>query len=107
MPTVLDKTLKRALTIKGEPYVLTLSPQGFTLLPKGRRKGQEILWSDLVSGETAMATALNASLQFNAENAVKAKKPPAKARARTTASPGRKSTAVKAGRTKAPPKLRR
>lgn len=111
MPTLLDKTLKRALTIKGEPYVLTLSPLGFTLLPKGRRKGHEILWSDLVSGETALATALNASLQFNAENDGRGKKePPAKAAGRTVgktmARPRRKSPAAKAGVEKAPLKKR-
>jgi len=68
MPTVLDKTLKRALSVKGEAYVLTISPQGFTLIPRGKRKGRVILWSEFVSGEAALATALNASLQFNAEN---------------------------------------
>lgn len=67
MPTVLDKSLKRALTVKGYPFVLTISPEGFTLIPKGKRKGQEILWSEFVSGETTLATALNASLQFSAE----------------------------------------
>jgi len=32
------------------------------LAPKGRRKGYELAWVDLVSGEAALATALNASL---------------------------------------------
>jgi hypothetical protein len=31
-------------------------------VPKGRRKGVEIAWKDLVSGEAALAAALNASL---------------------------------------------
>jgi hypothetical protein len=31
-------------------------------VPKGRRKGYELAWSALVSGEAALATALNASL---------------------------------------------
>ena len=67
MPTVLDKSLKRALLVKGNPFVLTISPEGFTLIPKGKRKGHEISWSEFVSGEAALATALNASLQFSAE----------------------------------------
>ncbi len=67
MPTVLDKTLKRALTVKGNPCVLTISPEGFKLIPKGKRKGHEFLWSEFVSGEAALATALNASLQFSSE----------------------------------------
>jgi hypothetical protein len=32
------------------------------LAPKGRRKGYELAWVDLVSGDAALATALNASL---------------------------------------------
>jgi hypothetical protein len=34
------------------------------LVPKGRRKGHEIAWKDLVSGDAALATALNASLKI-------------------------------------------
>jgi hypothetical protein len=62
MTTKLDGTLKRELSIRGEAYTLALSPTGFVLALKGRRKGLEIDWADLVSGEAALATALNASL---------------------------------------------
>lgn len=65
MATVLDKTLKRELMIQGRPFTLSLSPTGFLLAVKGRRKGLEIAWSDLVSGEAALANALNASLSSN------------------------------------------
>ena len=67
MPTVLDKTLKRALTIDGKPFVVSISPQGFKLVPKGKRKGQEILWSAVANGDAALATALNASLKYSPE----------------------------------------
>jgi hypothetical protein len=60
--TKLDKPLKRELKIKKLPYVLTLDPNGFKLTKKGRRKGIELAWKDLVSGDAAMAVALNASL---------------------------------------------
>lgn len=63
MPTKLEHTLKRELKIKGEAYVLTISPEGLKLIRKGRRKGQELSWKDLVSGEAALAVALNASLE--------------------------------------------
>jgi hypothetical protein len=33
------------------------------LTEKGRRKGQELSWKDLVSGDAALATALNASTE--------------------------------------------
>ena len=62
MATKLDKPLKRELDIAGKPYMLTIGPQGFKLVPKGRRKGVEIAWADIASGEAALATALNASL---------------------------------------------
>jgi hypothetical protein len=63
MATKLDKSLKREIDIDGKPYMLTLSPEGMKLVPKGKRNGLEIAWQDLVSGDAALATALNASLQ--------------------------------------------
>lgn len=60
--TPLDGPLKRALVVEGEPYTLTITPDGLNLAPKGRRKGYALAWRDLVSGEAALATALNASL---------------------------------------------
>jgi hypothetical protein len=62
MATKLDKALKREVSIEGEPYMLTISPEGLKLVPKGKRKGLELAWKTLVSGEAALATALNASL---------------------------------------------
>jgi hypothetical protein len=63
MATKLDKPLKREVQIEGKPYMLTITPEGLKLVPKGRRKGQEISWQALVSGEAALAAALNASLK--------------------------------------------
>jgi hypothetical protein len=60
--TRLDKPLKRELKIKGKPHVLTLDAKGFKLTQKGRRKGIEIEWTALVSGDAAMAVALNGKL---------------------------------------------
>jgi hypothetical protein len=62
MTTKLDAPLRRELAVDGRPYVLTITPDGFSLVPKGRRKGRELAWRDLVSGEAALAVALNASL---------------------------------------------
>ena len=63
MATKLDKPLKREIQVAGRPYMLTVGPEGLKLVPKGRRKGQELSWSALVSGEAALAAALNASLK--------------------------------------------
>ncbi|MDQ5849584.1 MAG: hypothetical protein M3544_11560 [Pseudomonadota bacterium] len=63
MATKLEKPLKREVLVDGKPYMLTLTPEGLKLVPKGKRNGQEISWRALVSGDAALATALNASLQ--------------------------------------------
>ena len=63
MATKLDKPLKRELEIAGEPYTLTLTTDGLKLTRKGKRKGHELRWKDLVSGDAALAIALNASLE--------------------------------------------
>jgi hypothetical protein len=60
--TRLEKDLKRELEIDGESYVLTISSEGLKLTRKGRRKGHELNWKALVSGEAALAAGLNASL---------------------------------------------
>ena len=65
MTTKLDGELRREVTIGRDAYTLTISPAGFTLAIRGRRKGLEIQWADLVSGDAALATALNASLTAN------------------------------------------
>ena len=69
MATKLDKQLKREIDVNGEPYMLTISPEGLKIVPKGKRKGQEILWSAIVNGDAALATALNASLRYSPEDA--------------------------------------
>ena len=63
MATKLDRPLKREVQVDGKPYMLTVTPAGLKLAPKGRRKGRELSWSALVSGEAALAAALNASLK--------------------------------------------
>ena len=61
--TKLEKELKREIVIDDKPYVVTISPQGLKLTEKARRKGQELAWKDLVTGDAALATALNASVE--------------------------------------------
>jgi hypothetical protein len=63
MATKLDKPLRREIQIAGAAYMLTITPEGFKLVPKGKRRGQEFSWQAFVSGEAALAAALNASLQ--------------------------------------------
>jgi hypothetical protein len=43
--------------------MVTIAPDGLKIVRKGRRKGQAFAWRDFVSGEAALAHALNASLR--------------------------------------------
>jgi len=63
MTTRLESPLKREITVGGETYTLTIDPEGLKLVRKGHRKGYELSWQSLVSGDEAIATALNASLR--------------------------------------------
>lgn len=62
MATLLDKTLKREIRIGDRSYIVALSPLTLKLTPKGKRKGLELNWEALVSGDAALAAALNASV---------------------------------------------
>ena len=63
MATKLEKPLKREIEVAGKPYMLTIAPEALKLVPKGKRNGHELTWDAIVSGEAALAAALNASLQ--------------------------------------------
>ena len=62
MTTPLHSTLKRALTIEGREYVVTLTAANLKLTLKGKRNGVELPWAQLVNGEAALAVALHASV---------------------------------------------
>ena len=78
MITKLDKELRREILIGKQAYVVTLSPLGIKLTPKGRRKGYELAWESLVSGDAELAAALRAAT---------AKAPPPPADAKKAARP--------------------
>lgn len=63
MTTKLEGDLKREIVIDEKPYTLTISPTGLKLTEKGRRIGKELRWKDLVTGDAALAMALNASVE--------------------------------------------
>ncbi len=67
--TPLDKPLRREPTIDEAIHAPTMSPDSLKLVPKGKRKGFELKWTDLVSGDAALATALQASLDGQSRNA--------------------------------------
>ena len=74
--TPLDKPIKRSLSIKGVDYVVTLTPEALKLTRKGHRLGVDLKWSDLTSGESALAVALQASVgKFDPPNEKSQDKP--------------------------------
>jgi hypothetical protein len=62
MATKLEKPLKREIQIEEKPYMLTITPEGLKLVPKGKRNGVELAWKAIVGGDAALAAALNASV---------------------------------------------
>jgi len=73
MTTELKGSLKREIVVDKATYTLTITPEGFKLVPKGKRKGYEMSWRALVSGEAALATALQASLNVDLPSTAKSK----------------------------------
>lgn len=61
--TPLDHPIKRQLLLDGVAFTLTLDADGLRLVEKGKRKGVDLRWRDLVNGDAALASALQASLQ--------------------------------------------
>ncbi len=52
MATKLEKPLKRELAIGDAPYMLTISPEGLKLVPKGKRNGLELTWKAIMGGSS-------------------------------------------------------
>ena len=64
MATRLDKTIKRELELDGRLYTVSVSPVGLKVVPKGGRKGYELSWASLISGEAQLRRDLDLSLQM-------------------------------------------
>ena len=60
--TKLEKSLRREITIGDKAYTVTIDPGGLKLVEKGRRNGVTFSWTDLASGDAAIAAALQASV---------------------------------------------
>jgi hypothetical protein len=63
MATKLDKVLKREIEIDGQSYIAALSPEGIKVTKKGFRKGNEISWRSIVSGDAQLNEDLNNSIE--------------------------------------------
>lgn len=54
--TKLDKPLRREVQIGDKAYTLTIDPDGLKLVEKGHRKGVEVSWTSLASGDDSHAS---------------------------------------------------
>jgi hypothetical protein len=63
MTTKLDKALKREIEVNGVAYRVTITPEGLSIVGKGKRKGKFVTWEFLLSGEAELAADLRASVE--------------------------------------------
>jgi hypothetical protein len=62
MTPKLDHIIKRELEIGRELYTVSMSPEGVRITLKGRRKGHEISWEGLLSGDAELTRDLKLSV---------------------------------------------
>jgi hypothetical protein len=62
MAVKLEKSIKRELELDGRAYTITIAPEGVKVVEKGKRKGREISWRAIVSGDAELAEQLKTSL---------------------------------------------
>jgi hypothetical protein len=60
--TKLDSPIKRELKLGKELYTVSMSPEGVKIALKGRRKGREISWETLLSGDAELTQQLKMSV---------------------------------------------
>ena len=68
MATKLDKVLKRELEIDGQAYIAAISPEGVKVTKKGFRKGNEISWRAIISGDANLSEDLSASVDASSSS---------------------------------------
>ena len=62
MATKLEKTLKREIEIDGKAYMVAISPEGVKVTQKGFRRGPEMTWRAIISGEADLGQRLKSSV---------------------------------------------
>jgi len=62
MTTKLEKALKREITVDGRTYTVTIAPEGIKVVEKGKRKGHEMSWQSIVSGDARLMEDLRLSV---------------------------------------------
>jgi hypothetical protein len=67
MATKLEKALKREVDVDGVAYMVTMAPDGVKIVEKGRRKGTELTWPQLIRGDVTLTQDLKDSVELTME----------------------------------------
>ena len=62
MTTRLTRSIKREIEHAGKLYTVTVAPEGVKVVEKGKRKGEELSWGAIISGDATLAESLRISL---------------------------------------------
>ena len=63
MTTKLEKELKREIEVDGKQYTVTISPAGLKVAEKGHRKGHELTWKQVLTGDASLTSDLAKSVE--------------------------------------------
>ena len=62
MATRLEKPIRRELELAGKLYTVTISLAGVKVVEKGKRRGHELSWETIISGDAELAENLRLSV---------------------------------------------
>jgi hypothetical protein len=62
MTAKLEKSIKRELELDGKLYTITIAPEGLKVTEKGKRKGPELSWRAIISGDASLNEDLKISV---------------------------------------------
>lgn len=62
MATRLERPIRRELELAGKLYTVTISPTGVKVVEKGKRRGHELSWESIISGDAELAENLRLSV---------------------------------------------
>jgi hypothetical protein len=98
MTTPLEKPVRRAVLINGEPYVVTIEQDVCELVRKGHRKGIDVAWEQILGGEVALAAQLAGSLVPPEDAAPASARPQPTGKRRASAAAARNSMTMRISR---------
>ena len=62
MTTKLERPIKRELEHAGVVYTVSITRDGIKVVEKGKRKGRELSWDSIISGDAELSEALRISI---------------------------------------------